>query len=103
MAVPVHHYNNWFQSGVLQCFDVTGHLGLLEEVPVSHSIQQLRFSPNCSKLALGAADGAILTAESTALASSLTCVSNHLHSELVGLGVLTPGTEHCVVCSNERL
>ena len=80
----------------MQCFDTSGNLKLLDEVAVPQSVQQLCFSPNCSKLAIAAADGAILVADSMKL-SPLQCISNHLHTELVGLGVLCPGNEHCVV------
>ncbi len=86
---------------MVQCFDTSGNLKLVEEVAVLQSVQQLCLSPSCTKLAVGAADGAILTANSSKLSSSLKCVSNHLHTELIGLAVLCPGTEHCVVSTME--
>lgn len=69
----------------------------MEEVSISQPVHQLPYSTSFSKLAVGAADGAIYTADLLEISSSLKLVSNHLHTELVGLDVLCPGSEHCVV------
>ena len=81
---------------MIQCFDGSGNLGLLEEVNVARSVRQLCFAPSCGRLAVGAADGTIHVTDSAKLAS-VSCISKHLHSELIGVGMLSPGNEHCVV------
>ena len=80
----------------MQCFDVKT-LELLDEVSVSKHIQQLCFSPTCAGLAVGTQDGAVLTANALMLSTSLQQAINHFHAELIGLDVLCPGSDHCVV------
>lgn len=70
---------------------------LLDESTVSQPISHLIHSSNYSMLALATENGAILTADPLTLSSSLNLISNHLHTKLIGLDVLCPGTDHCVV------
>lgn len=81
---------------MVQCFEMTG-LNLVEEVSISQPVHQLPSSSSFSKLAIGAEDGTIFIANLLDISSSLKVISNHLHTELVGLDMLCPGSGHCVV------
>lgn len=81
----------------MQCFDVK-NLRLLDEVTISQPAMQLSCSPTYSKLAVGAESGTILIMDSQNFSSTLKPVSNNLHTEFIGVDVLCPGSEHCVVC-----
>lgn len=61
-------------------------------------VRQLCCSPSCSRLAVGTERGAILTVDPLQLTPSLQLLFNHQDAELIGLEVLCPGSEHCVVC-----
>lgn len=69
---------------------------LVDEVAISQDVRQLSSSFSYTHLAIGTEDGSILTADLLNL-SSLKVASNCLHTELVGVDVLCPGSEHCVV------
>ena len=81
----------------MQCFDINNHFCLVDEVELTQPIHQLACSAFYSKLALGMGSGAIYTTELLSPSTTLKLISNHHHAELVGLDVLCPGADRCVV------
>lgn len=81
----------------MQCFDTNNHFCLVDEVELSQPIHQLTCSSFYYKLALGTESGSIYTTELLSPSTTLKLISDYHHTELVGLDVLCPGADRCVV------
>ena len=83
---------------MIHCFEVGGSLPLVDKVDVCQPVVSLAWSLSYDKLAIGTKNGAILIVDPMKLEGNGTIlVSDHHYSDIIGIDVLGPGLQYCVV------
>ena len=70
---------------------------LADSLVIEQPVTSLTWSLNYGDLVIGTELGRILKVNPQRLNENVTLVSDHLHSQIVGIDVLTPGYKHSIV------